>query len=308
MEQGFYNNEGLDLLKEIDKDSIDLVITDPPYLISRDSGMNRLYKKIENSKDEEELEEVLSKEKYREKFGIKTQYGKWDETFTISELKKFIEEYYRVLKKGGTCIIFFDLWKIQDLKNIAEECKFKKIRFIEWIKTNPPPINSKISYLSNAREVAIVFSKGSGGVFNSKHDDGIYEYPIYQGKPNIDRIHPTQKPLCLFEELIQKHTDEDQWVLDTFAGSATTYIGAMNTSRNCISCEADEKYYTKAVKRIEFHIEKIQKRLKAKEVDTENLMKSYRTDAQNLEVEIGALKDKTLKVIIEKRTKFMERF
>ena len=56
MEQGFYNKEGLDLLKEIDKDSIDLVITDPPYLISRDSGMNRLYKKIENSKDEEELE------------------------------------------------------------------------------------------------------------------------------------------------------------------------------------------------------------------------------------------------------------
>ena len=46
MEQGFYNKEGLDLLKEIDKDSIDLVITDPPYLISRDSGMNRLYKKM----------------------------------------------------------------------------------------------------------------------------------------------------------------------------------------------------------------------------------------------------------------------
>ena len=43
-------------------------------------------------------------------------------------------------------------------------------------------------------------------------------------------------------------------------------------------------------------------------VDTENLMKAYRNHTQNLEVEIGMLKDKTLKVIIEKRIKFMERF
>ena len=77
--------------------------------------------------------------------------------------------------------------------------KFTKIRFIEWVKTNPFPLNSKITYLSNARETAISCVKGSKAVFNSKHDKGIYNYPIYSGK---DRWHPTQKNLPLTHLLI----------------------------------------------------------------------------------------------------------
>ena len=66
-----------------------------------------------------------------------------DEIFVLDEVMK---ECYRVLKPGGTLICFYDLWKIETLKNWIEGAKFKQLRFIEWVKTNPVPINSKINY------------------------------------------------------------------------------------------------------------------------------------------------------------------
>ena len=244
MESQFYNKEGLTLLKELEDSTVDLVLTDPPYIISRESGMNNLF----NAEDK-------SKAKYGDKFAIQTDYGDWDSKFTLDALNKFIQEYYRVLKPGGTCIIFFDLWKIESLKVLLEDSKFYKLRFIEWIKTNPVPINSKISYLTNSREIALCCNKKGKSTFNSKYDNGIYEYPIYQGVRNVDRIHPTQKSLPLFEDIIKKHTNKNDLVLDTFGGSATTYIASLKTKRNCISCEVDLDYYNKSKKRIEYHME-----------------------------------------------------
>lgn len=245
MESQFYNKEGLTLLKKIENSTVDLILTDPPYIISRKSGMNNLFNSVDRTKA-----------KYGDKFAIQTDYGDWDSRFTLEILHKFIQEYYRVLKPGGTCIIFFDLWKIESLKELLEDSKFYKLRFIEWIKTNPVPINSKISYLTNSREMAICCNKKGKSTFNSKYDNGIYTYPIYQGARGIDRIHPTQKSLPLFEELIKKHTNENDLVLDTFGGSATTYIASINTKRACISCEVDVNYYEKALKRIKYHMEK----------------------------------------------------
>ncbi len=244
MESQFYNKEGLTLLKELEDSTVDLVLTDPPYIISRESGMNNLF----NAEDK-------SKAKYGDKFAIQTDYGDWDSKFTLDALNKFIQEYYRVLKPGGTCILFFDLWKIESLKALLEDSKFYKLRFIEWIKTNPVPINSKISYLTNSREIALCCNKKGKSTFNSKYDNGIYEYPIYQGVRNVDRIHPTQKSLPLFEDIIKKHTNKNDLVLDTFGGSATTYIASLKTKRNCISCEVDLDYYNKSKKRIEYHME-----------------------------------------------------
>ena len=116
MENQFYNIDGLSLLKDIESFSVDLVLTDPPYIISRESGMNNVF----NSND-------ISTEKYGNKYAIQTDYGDWDSNFTLDILNQFIKEYYRVLKPGGTCIIFFDLWKIESLRNLLENNKFYKI-------------------------------------------------------------------------------------------------------------------------------------------------------------------------------------
>ena len=185
---------------------------------------------------------------YGKKYAVKTNYGDWDSDFTVEQLELFIKHFYRVLKPSGTCIVFFDLWKITNLKEMLEVEKFKQIRLVEWIKTNPQPINSSVNYLTNCREIALLGIKKSKPTFNSKYDKGIYHHPLQGGK---NRFHPTQKSLPLFEELINKHSNPGDLVLDCFAGSATTAIAAMNTDRQFTGCELDEEYFNKSIERIE---------------------------------------------------------
>jgi len=260
------NISGLDYLKTINNNSIDLVLTDPPYIISKASGMNSHYNnvkfneenditqvKTENEWEEykkiNKIEDDTNKEKYikygsiyGKKYCVKTDYGDWDSDFTMEILEQFISEYYKKLKKGGTLIMFFDLWKITNLKELLEKYNFKQIRFIEWIKTNPQPRNSKVNYLTNGREIALLGVKDGCPTFNSSYDQGIYSYPLQGGK---NRFHPTQKSLLLFEELIKKHSNEGDTILDTFLGSGTTAIACKNTKRNFKGCEIVKEYYDK---------------------------------------------------------------
>ena len=129
-----------------------------------------------------------------------------------------------------------------------DSAKFKQVRFIEWIKTNPQPRNSNVNYLTNSREIALLAVKGGKPTFNSKYDNGIYQYPLYSGK---DRFHPTQKSLLLFEDLIHKHSNEGDLILDPFLGSGTTAVAAKSTNRNFIGCEIDKTFFEKSVERIE---------------------------------------------------------
>jgi len=227
-----------EFLSTIENNSVDLVLTDPPYIISRKSGMDSYKKSLENGGKVDE--------KFGKKFAVATDFGEWDKNYTIEDLEHSINEFYRILRPGGSCIIFFDLWKLETLKNLLS--KFSKHRFVEWIKTNPMPINQYATYLSNAREIAISCVKGGKATFNSKYDNGLYEYPIYSGK---DRFHPTQKSLGLFEELIEKHSNKGDIVVDPYGGSATTAVAAINTNRTYLCCEPSDDYFEKGKKRCE---------------------------------------------------------
>jgi DNA modification methylase len=260
------NIDGIKYMESIDDGTVDLILTDPPYIISRSTGMDTHYNnvkkneennvflvKTENEWKEYKLQHSITDDSkkelymkygtiYGKKYCVKTNYGDWDNDFTMNELEEFIVKYYKKLRKGGTLIIFFDLWKITPLKELMEKHKFKQIRFIEWIKTNPQPLNSNINYLTNSREIALVGVKGGKPTFNSKYDSGIYKFPLQGGK---HRFHPTQKSVSLFEELIRKHSNENDLVLDTFLGGGTTAIASKNTNRKFKGCELSEEYFTK---------------------------------------------------------------
>jgi len=259
---------GLEYLKTLDPNSIDLILTDPPYIISKSSGLDKHYNNVKyneanninevkseeewtNYKEQNAIEDDTHKSNYikygsiyGKKYCVKTDYGSWDSDFSLAILEKFIELYYSKLKKGGTLIMFFDLWKITNLKDLLEKYNFKQLRFIEWIKTNPQPRNSKVNYLTNTREIALLGVKDSNPTFNSSYDNGIYSYPLQGGK---NRFHPTQKSLALFEELIKKHSNEGDTILDTFLGSGTTALACKNTKRLFKGCEIDKTYYDKIV-------------------------------------------------------------
>lgn len=262
------HQEGLAYLSTLQDKSVDLVLTDPPYIISKDSGMNAHYNQvkenerlnIEHVKSEDEwlkykTENGLADDSkrdnymkygtiYGKKYCVKTDYGNWDSDFTMDSLDSFIGEYYKKLRVGGTMIMFFDIWKITDLKALFEKHNFKQIRFIEWIKTNPQPLNSAVNYLTNCREIALLAVKGGKPTFNSKYDNGIYMYPLQGGK---NRFHPTQKSLPLFEELIKKHSNENSVILDTFLGGGTTAFACKNTNRRFKGCEVAKEYYDKVM-------------------------------------------------------------
>jgi DNA modification methylase len=208
-----------------------------------------VYKAEHNIQDDTKKENYLKYGTiYGKKYCVKTDYGTWDSEFTMDTLDQYIGEYYKKLKTGGTLIVFFDLWKISFLKETMEKHKFKQIRFIEWIKTNPQPLNSGVNYLTNCREIALLGIKGTKPTFHSKYDNGLYMFPLQGGK---NRFHPTQKSLPLFEELIKKHSNENEVVLDTFLGGGTTAIACQNTNRRFKGCEISTEYYQKMMEIIE---------------------------------------------------------
>ncbi len=229
----FKNTDALNLMSAVKSGSVDLVLTDPPYIISRKTGFE------------------ASGTKSVDRFKVSMDFGKWDNDVDVDHQALMAEcarEWHRVLRKGGTVVVWYDLWKLQSLAQHLEAAGFKQLRFIEWVKTNPVPLNQRVNYLTNAREVALVAVKGGKPTFNSKYDNGVYSYPIHRdgGK----RIHPTQKPLGLTRELIRKHSNEGDTVLDCFAGSATHLIAADAEGRHAIGCERDAGYYKKANARI----------------------------------------------------------
>lgn len=234
MKENKQNNENIivkncdcfDFLPTLQNNSIDLILIDPPYLISRETNF--------------QSGDLVGDE--RDRFRVSMDFGKWDKVNL--DFDKIFKELYRVLKPSGTIIVFWDLWKLQDLSKLLENNKFKQLRFIEWVKTNPVPINSKVNYLTNAREIAITAVKKNKPTFNGEYDNGIYYFPIERS--NL-RFHPTQKSIKLFEELIKKHSNENDVVLDCFLGGGTTAYAAKNTKRKFVGCEIDKKYFKKFI-------------------------------------------------------------
>lgn len=219
-------------LIKIESNSIDCILTDPPYNISKDSNFKNSSK---NSSDF-----------LKTKYNISIDFGDWDKKDIDWDL--VFKEYYRILKKGGTLIFFYDIWKSSSIKMIADKYNFKQHRVCQWQKTNPVPVNSKVNYLSNSIEYFFTFVKDKKPTFNSEYDNGVYRYPICHGKERLK--HPTQKPIGLITEIILKHTNIGDTILDSFAGTFTTYVACDNLKRNCICIEGDDIYFSMGVDRI----------------------------------------------------------
>ena len=214
-------------LRQMPPGRADLVLTDPPYAISRKTGFKHLGA---NS---------------IERFAVSMDFGEWDAA--PIDIVKLCELTYRALRRGGTAIVFYDLWKISYLAEAMQAAGYKQIRLIEWAKSNPVPLNSKVNYLTNSREIAVLGVKDSKPTFHSEYDNGRYVYPIPN---NGKRFHPTQKPLELMRDLIKKHSNEGDLVIDPFLGSGTTAVAAIEEGRMFAGCDKDKNYLAIAKQRV----------------------------------------------------------
>ena len=214
-------------LKALSPGSVDLMLTDPPYAISRKTGFSSIGPKSV------------------ERFAVSMDFGEWDHAeINLNHLAKHA---YRALRKGGTAIIFYDVWKLTTLATALTDAGFVQLRLIEWVKTNPVPLNSKRNYLTNSREIAVLAVKTSKPTFNSEYDNGRYHYPIPN---NGARHHPTQKPLSLFNDLVKKHSTKGDRVVDPFVGSGTTAIASITNGRKFSGCDVDGEYIKVARQRV----------------------------------------------------------
>lgn len=202
----------------------DAIITDPPYNISRKNN----FKTINRN-------------------GI--DFGKWDYNF---DQIGWIRNVEPLLKNGGSIIIFND-WKNMGLiASELDKLNFEVKDLIRWIKNNPMPRNINRRYLTDFEFAIWAIKKGKKWTFNKTNNTSYlrpeFKYSIVP--KSFDKIHPTQKPIALLENLIKIHTNKDDLIFDPFMGSGSTAIAALNLNRNFVGCEIDKSYFEKAKERI----------------------------------------------------------
>lgn len=212
------NIDCVDGFKKIDDNSIDLIVADPPYGISKE--LNCKNQRLGTTAK------------------LNFNFGDWD-IFN----KKWFD--IAIKKTRGWIISFCAKKDLGFYWNILEKNNFKAIDAIVWQKPDPIPLNGKTKLL-NAWETAII-GKKAGADFNGQCQHNIFKYQAPKGK---SRIHPTQKPTGLIQELILLTTKKGGLVLDPFMGSGTTAVACIVISRNYIGFEVDKKYYTASLKRI----------------------------------------------------------
>ena len=220
------NDDCLTILKGISTNSIDLVITDPPYKLNKTTGS-------------------MTSTSKAEKWQGNLKAG--DKTANIINMVKFSEwlpEVYRVLKKDAHCYIWINDKNLIDLCNEAEKVGFKLHNILVWKKNNVTPNRW---YMKNC-EFILFLHKGKSFPIRNMGDAQLYECDNINGK---DKLHPTQKPIEYLERLIIKSSNEFDTVLDCFMGSGSTGVACKNLNRKFIGIELDDNYFNIAKERIE---------------------------------------------------------
>ena len=212
----------IERMKDIPNESVDCIITDPPYNISKKNNFGTM-------------------ERYNKYKGM--DFGEWDKNFDLTGWIKCASDKM----KYPSSIIVFSSW--QNLKLISDEMEKNNIsvkRILVIKKTNPMPVNRDRLFV-NSFEFMIWGTKGKKWTFNRS---GVYETGFFECKNNGETKHPTEKQIKTIKELLEIVSNEGDIILDCFMGSGTTGVACKNLNRNFIGMELDEKYFNIATKRI----------------------------------------------------------
>ena len=220
------NDDCLTILKDISTNSIDLVITDPPYKLNKTTGS-------------------MTSSSKSDRWQGNLRAG--DKTANITNVIQFSEwlpEIYRILKENSHCYVWVNDKNLVDLCNEAEKVGFRLHNILVWKKNNCTPNRW---YMKNC-EFIIFLHKGKSFPIKNLGDAQLFECDNINGK---DKLHPTQKPITYLERLILNSSNELDTVLDPFMGSGSTGVACINTNRKFVGIELDNTYYEIAKNRIQ---------------------------------------------------------
>ena len=236
-----YNEDCLIGMQKIDDKSIDCIICDLPYGTTKCS---------------------------------------WD---IIIPFDKLWDQYNRIIKDNGAIVLFgqepfSSLLRVSNLKDYRYDIYWQKERLTnimqvkrrvgkdvetisifyknqciynpQMVKYDGPKRGNKVK---NGKLGKLVDDNNDKKVF--EYNDTGFRYPtqVWKFKRDIltSNIHPTQKPIALYEELIKTYSNPGDLLLDNCSGSGTIAIAALNTGRHFIGFETNENYYNESLKRID---------------------------------------------------------
>lgn len=206
---------------------VDHIITDPPYNISKDNNFSTM----KNAKRQ----------------GV--DFGEWDKEF---DLVGWIPDAEKILKPGGTFIVFNSYRNLTPIITKMESCGLVVKDIIKWVKTNPMPRNINRRYVQDTEYAIWAVKPKRPWVFNRREDRPYlraeYKTPTVGGSERTK--HPTQKSEKLMSEIIEVHSNRGDIILDPFMGSGTTGVSALAKGRRFIGCELSAEYFSIAKERM----------------------------------------------------------
>lgn len=218
-----YNDDALEILKLLPDKSVDLVVSDPPYIMDKagrcfgDKGEGSPRPFLQALNDNEE--------------GLRSGF----DFAVLDELRR--------IQKVENLYLFCNAKLLRELM-----CYYRKdnIDVLVWWKENPVP-TFKYKYLSDVEYILFVCNDRTKLKLTYDTASKVFHSGIFQNK---ESTHPTEKPITICDKLIENSSKKGEVVLDMFMGSGTTIKSAIALKRKAIGIEINPEYYAMAKERL----------------------------------------------------------
>tara|TARA_Y100000590_G_scaffold443558_1_gene573150 strand:+ start:216 stop:941 length:726 start_codon:yes stop_codon:yes gene_type:complete len=225
-------------LKKVKKNSVSLILTDPPY------NLGLFMKKRTTNLG------AMRKNHFVVSGWDDLAIDKWE-----NNMSKFFIEANRIMKKRGNLLMFMSLIKVETIIKLATRAGFYYKTTGIWHKTNPMPRNKDLHFVNSTESWLHFTSKSKTGIFNNNkkllHD--FIETSNIKGSEKKNGTHPTQKPVDILSFFVNTLSNKRDFVLDPFMGSGSTGVAALKNKRKFIGFEINNKYFKIAKKRISYY-------------------------------------------------------
>ena len=224
-----YTADSFQKIKEVPDQSVDVILTDPPYNLGMYSTGN-------------------IKMSWRADFN--NDIARWDhEAFNPVE---WVGEFRRILKPTGNIFGFTSYNMLGDWHRTFDPV-FDTFQFMVWHKTNPAPKLRRAGFLNSCELIVCAWNKGHTWNFGRQSEmHNFIETPICMGHERVKNPkHPTQKPVRVLEHLLRLGSKEGDLVFDQFMGVGSTGVAALRMGRRFLGFEKEAAYVQAAVPRLE---------------------------------------------------------
>ena len=225
-----FEGDCYELMTDMPNNSIDLILTDPPYNINERYSTGNI--------------------ELSWRADINNDIADWDKGEI--DIPLLVQEFKRILKPKGNIITFCGFHQFGDWRTNLDN-NFDVVNFMVWEKTNPIPKFRQVGLVSTCELMLFGYNKSHTWNFlDQKLMKNIIKSTICMGSERIqgEFHHATQKPLAVIEHLVNIASNKGDLIFDPFMGLATTGVAALNLGRKFWGIEKENKYYRGSAERL----------------------------------------------------------